>query len=320
MGAFVLRRLLQAVFTVFGVMLLTFVLFRVIAGDVSAHYVNVKLGKEARQAFNEKHKLDLPEVIRPDCPYQFWRGEFWNTQFFWHMWESLSFTGRSYNTEETLLEIVARRAKYSLAITVPAMALGWLLAMVVSCLVAYYANTWIDRAGVLLSVLGMCVPYLAYMLLGQWAMFEIYPEAAWGLRHPANVFVPVAIAVVAGLGSSVRFYRTVILDEVHRDYVRTARAKGVSLGGILFKHVLKNCMLPILTNLVLAIPFLIMGSLLLERFFGVPGLGDLLLNSINTRDVPIITGLTFLTAVIYVVGLLITDVLYAVFDPRIRLR
>ncbi|KKL07562.1 hypothetical protein LCGC14_2584780 [marine sediment metagenome] len=242
-------------------------------------------------------------------------------QFWMHLGQSITFQGKSYEShEKKLLTIIAEKAKYSLALTVPAMALGWLLAMIISCLVAYYHDTWIDRIGVFLSVLGMCVPFLAYMILGQWLMFKIDPDVAWGLDRPTNIYIPITIAVIAGMGGSVRFYRTIILDEVSRDYVRTARAKGVPLPGVLFRHVLKNCMLPILTNLVLAIPFLIMGSLLLERFFGVPGLGDLMLSSITSRDVPIIAGLTFLTAVIYVVGLLVTDILYAVFDPRIRLR
>ncbi len=320
MGAFVVRRLLQAVFTVFGVMLITFLLFRVIAGDVSAQYVNKKLGPEAREAWKEKHKLDLPEVSNPDARYQFWKKEFWDTQFFWHMRFCLTFQNKSYETDMSLLEIIYRRAPYSLAITIPAMALGWLLAMIISCFVAYYHDTWIDRMGVFVTVLGMCIPYLAYMILGQGLMFLIYPPAAYGVENRANIYVPISIAVVAGLGASVRFYRTVILNEVNQDYVRTARAKGAPLTSVLFRHVLKNSMLPILTQLVLAIPFLIMGSLLLERFFGVPGLGDLLVSSINNRDVPIVTGLTFLTSIVYVIGLLITDILYAVFDPRVRLR
>jgi peptide/nickel transport system permease protein len=232
----------------------------------------------------------------------------------------VSFQGRSYKTDEKLTDIIRRQAPYSLAITVPALALSWLLELAIACVVAYYRDSWIDRIGVFLSVLGMCVPFLAYMILGQWIMFQVAPTAAFGLTRPENVYVPVTIAVVAGLGGAVRFYRTVILDETNRDYVRTAKAKGVPLSSILFKHVLKNCMLPILTSVVLSIPFLIMGNLLLERFFGVPGLGDLLISSINDRDVPIMTGLTFLTAIIYTGGLLVTDLLYAVFDPRIRLR
>jgi peptide/nickel transport system permease protein len=246
--------------------------------------------------------------------------DLFDSQFFWHLWENMTFQGRSYATNQSLLEIVGERGKFSLSITVPAMVLTWLFAMVISCFVAYYRDTWIDRFGVFFTVLGMCVPYLAYMLIGQWLMFKIAPAYAAGLAHPSSIYVPVFIAVAAGLGAEVRFYRTIILNEINKDYVRTARAKGVPLPSILFLHVLKNCMLPILTDLITTIPFLILGSLLLERFFGIPGLGDLLLTSITSRDVPIITGLTFLTAILYVISLLITDVLYAVFDPRINLQ
>ncbi len=448
MGRYVLRRLLQSVFTVLGVMLLTFVLFRIIAGDVSAAFVSPKLGVEARQAFYEKHRLDRPTVFNyhrrlelvdhssgnqvfsatdaggsalskalqlhipaarssdqglrlvgmlipslsgktalakmtggkplvakpePDeegrvvadtgspalvlrlndgssfsvsvsglttcgqlidainnhpenrgrvtAGVSRWSfGQLFDSQFFWHLAENLTFSGRSYATDQGLFEIIGERARFSLALTVPIMALEWLIGLVIACLVAYYRDTWVDRLGVFLSVLGMCVPYLAYMLLGQWVMFQIAPSMAVGLSHPLSIYVPVMIATVAGLGSMVRFYRTIILDEINKDYVRTARAKGVALPGILFTHVLRNCMLPILTSLITQIPFLILGALLLERFFGIPGLGDLMLTSVTTRDVPIITGLTFLTTLLYVVSLLLTDILYAVFDPRIRLR
>jgi peptide/nickel transport system permease protein len=247
-------------------------------------------------------------------------GDLFDSQFFWHLYESTTFQGRSYATDQTILEIIGERAKFSLALTIPAMALGWMLALGLSCLVAYYRETWIDRSVVFLAVLGLCIPFLAYMLFGQMIMFSIAPKLAVGLSHPLSIYVPVLISVVAGIGVSVRFYRTVILDQVNQDYVRTARAKGVALPTILFVHVLRNSMLPILTNLISSIPFLIMGSLLLESFFGIPGLGDLMITSISSRDVPIITGLTFLTAALYVISLLITDILYAVFDPRIRLR
>jgi peptide/nickel transport system permease protein len=460
-GAFILRRLVQAVFTIFGVMLLTFVLFRLVTGDVSAQFVSQKAGREARIAWLHKRHLDLPLVLNfqrriafedttegprrftvadtagaritsalllrpvtanedPNKPGRTRRletakvqlldretslkevtdGERWiprragaqlgfvirpvlefrlrdgtdlrvdlsdlatehlayadpnattgeflrainghpdnngklvariteidwslssvfNSQFAWHLRNSVTFQSRSYKTDEKLLDIIAERGKYSLALTVPAMALGWLTAMVVSSLVAYYRGGLIDKLGVFLSVLGMCVPYLIYMIVGQAIIFEVAPQRAWGLANPANIFVPIGIAVIAGLGGQVRFYRTVILDEIHRDYVRTARAKGVPLPGILFRHVLKNCMLPILTSLVVSIPFLIMGSLLLENFFGIPGLGSLMVNSVSDRDVPLVAGLTFLTAVVYVLSLLLTDLLYAAFDPRIRLR
>ncbi len=300
---FVIRRLIHSALTVFGVMLMTFLLFRVVAGDVSADYVNPRLGQAGRDVWKHNHGLDRP----------------WYAQFKDHLVTSVTFQGESYQTEEKLTTIIRKRAGYSLALTVPALMLGWISAMVISCFVAYYRDTWIDRIGVLLSVLGMCIPFLAYMILGQWLMFKISPSSAWGLRYRANIYLPIGISVIAGLGASVRFYRTIILDQVNQDYVRTARAKGAPLTTILFKHVIRNCMLPILTNLVMAIPFLIMGSLILENFFGIPGLGGLLIDSITRRDVPIITGLTYLTSLIYVISLLVTDLLYGVFDPRIRL-
>ncbi|MBN1943393.1 MAG: ABC transporter permease [Phycisphaerae bacterium] len=246
--------------------------------------------------------------------------EIFDSQFFHFFLTALTFDSYSLVNHEKLTSIIAQRAPKSLALTIPVMALGWLLAMVISSFVAYFRGTWLDKLGVFLSVLGMCVPYLAFMIYGQWLMFKIAPSHAYGLMYRGNIYVPIAIAVIAGLGGSVRFYRTVILNEVHQDYVRTARAKGAGLATILFKHVLKNCMLPILTNLILTIPFLIMGNLLLESYFGIPGLGDLMLSSINGRDEPILSGLVFLTALIYTLALLITDLCYAVFDPRIRLQ
>jgi len=242
------------------------------------------------------------------------------SQFIDHLVHSVTFRARSLKTHEKISEIIADRAPRSLALTVPAMAIGWLVGMVVSCFVAYYRGTLIDKVGVFLSVLGMCIPFLAFMIYGQWLMFQISPVHAYGLGHRANLYLPIAIMVVAGLGASVRFYRTVILDETGRDYVRTARAKGASVPSVLFRHVLRNCMLPILTNLIMAIPFLIMGSLLVETYFGIPGLGDLMLTSINDRDEPIMSAMVFLTALIYTLGLLVTDISYAVFDPRVRLR
>ena len=243
-----------------------------------------------------------------------------DSQFADHVYKSVTFQARSLITNEKLTEIIVRRAPASLALTVPAMALGWVSAMIISCFVAYFRGTIVDKAGVFLTVLGMCVPFLAFMIYGQWLMFELAPTRAYGLFYRANIYVPVLIMVIAGLGGSVRFYRTVILDQVNQDYVRTARAKGAPLVSVLFRHVLKNCMLPILTNLIMAIPFLIMGSLLVETYFGIPGLGDLMLTSINSRDESILNAMVFLTALVYTLGVLLTDISYAVFDPRIRLQ
>ena len=248
-------------------------------------------------------------------------GQLFRSQFFRHLRACVFFESRSLQDNKTLSEVIARHAPYSLAVQIPALAIEWMLGLAISCFVAYYRGTLIDRIGVFLCVLGMCIPFLAFMIFGQSLMFALgFPQYAFGLMYRGNVFVPVAIIVIAGLGGNVRFYRTVILDETGRDYVRTARAKGLPLPTILFKHVLRNCMLPILTSLILSIPFLIMGGLLVETYFGINGLGDLMLTSINNRNEPIMNALVYLTALIYTVGILLTDISYAIFDPRIRLR
>ena len=245
---------------------------------------------------------------------------FFRSQFFHHLATSATFSSVSLKNGQKLTEIIGEHMGYSLAIMVPAMAIGWFLDLVIASFVAYYRGSLVDRIGVFLAVLGMCIPVLAFMMYGQALMYRVYPECAYGVDHRVNVYLPVAILVVAGMGAGVRFYRTIILDETNREYVRTAKAKGLPLHNILFKHVLKNCMLPILTSLVMSIPFLIMGNLILEQYFGVPGLGDLLLQSFTERNEPILNGLVFLLSVMYTASVLITDICYGIFDPRIRLR
>ncbi len=322
MGSYVLRRLIQAVFTIFGVMLLTFLLFHLTPRDVANTYVDKrKQGEQAVEDWKAKHHMNLPVLVNLSEGFDPFDRTFYHSQFFHHMGKSVTFSGHSFQyPEQTLLDIIAHRARYSLALTIPQLGLGWLLGLSVAAIVAYYRGQWIDSLGVFLAVLGMCIPYLAYIIVVQYGMFKLNPELALGTANFYNMYIPISIGVVAGLGASVRFYRTIILDQVNQDYVRTARAKGVALPSILGKHVLKNCMLPILTSLVMSIPFLIMGSLFLEKFFAIPGLGDLMITSITADDIPLITGLTFLLAVVYTLGLLITDILYAVFDPRIRLK
>lgn len=347
MGAYILRRLVQAVFTIFGVMLITFLLFRMVAGDVAAAHLGPKVTEQQKRDWLHKYGYDKPKLINKSLWW--WRtgqvapasggaaagmmassgtqppwsavlkSTFLDTQFANYLWKTATFQTRSLITNERLIDIIRQRAPYSLAITVPAMALGWATAMIVATIVAYYRASLIDYVGVFLAVLGMCIPYLAFIMAGQYLVFQLRPSMAFGLSHPFNIFVPVTIAVIAGLGGQVRFYRTVILDEANRDYVRTALAKGLPLPAVMFKHILRNCMLPILTQLILAIPFLILGSLLLESFFGIPGLGDQLLSAITNRDEPIVSGETYLTALIYTLGVLLTDISYAIFDPRVRL-
>jgi len=169
----------------------------------------------------------------------------------------------------------------------------------------------------------MSIPYLSFILFGQyflaykWGLFPVFfsPD----LTMAQNVALPVLIGTAAGLGGNIRFYRTVMLDEMRSDYVRTAFAKGLTTRSVLFKHVLKNAMIPIITRVVLAIPFLFLGSLLLERFFGIPGLGYLMVEAIGSRDYFVISAMTYISAILFVVFNLITDICYCLADPRVCL-
>jgi peptide/nickel transport system permease protein len=304
MAHFILRRLAQALATIAGVMVVTFVLFRVMAGDIAAANLGPQATEQMKAQWRHQHGYDQPLAA----------------QFVHYMKDSALLQARSLKTNERLVDIIGQRGPYSLSITLPALAFKFTLGLWLACLAAYCRGRLVDRIGVCLSVLGMCIPFLAFMIYGQWLMFLIAPRHAYGVFCRANLYLPIAIMVVAGLGGTVRFYRTVILEEAGRDYVRTARAKGVAPATILMRHVLPNCMGPILTNLVLSIPLLVMGSLLVESYFGIPGLGDLVLTSVGDRNEPILSGLVFLTAVIYTVGVLVADLAYAVADPRIRLR
>ncbi len=322
---FLLRRVFQAALTIFGVMLVTFLLFVIVAGDPAENYVPKGAGEDAKARWRQEHGLDKPLMLNVRCVdgslHSPFTTTFWDSRFINFLKDGLTFNAKSFSPDgESIRTIIKERAPYSLALAIPAMGIGWFGAMAISLIVAYNHDRWVDKVGVFLSVLGMCIPFLAYMIIGQWAAFKLSPSLTSGLRHIHNLYVPIAISVIAGLGANVRFYRTIFLNEMQQDYVRTARAKGASTGRILFIHVLKNGMLPILTQLVMMVPFLIMGNLLLESFFMIPGLGDVMLSSITSRDIPIISALTLLTAVIYVFGILITDILYAVFDPRVRLQ
>jgi peptide/nickel transport system permease protein len=175
-----------------------------------------------------------------------------------------------------------------------------------------------------LSVLLMSVTFLVYIIGGQFLLAKLlrwfplagFQEGFGGLRF---VMLPALIGIFAGLGGNVRFYRTVMLDEMNRDYVRTALAKGVAGSRILFVHVLKNAAVPILTSFVLALPFVVTGNLLLESFFGIPGIGTYMVDAINGQDFAVIRALVFLGTILYILGAILTDLSYALVDPRVRL-
>jgi peptide/nickel transport system permease protein len=191
--------------------------------------------------------------------------------------------------------------------------------------VAFLRETYVDRLGVTLCVLGMSISVLLYIVGGQYLLGKVlrwFPISGFDPR-PSVILrflaLPVAIGMMAGLGEGVRFYRTVFVEEVGREHVRTARAKGAGEGRVMLRHVLRNALIPILTQVVVAIPFLFTGSLLLESFFGIPGLGALTVDAINSNDFATLRTMVFIGSLLFILGQILTDLSYALVDPRVRL-
>jgi peptide/nickel transport system permease protein len=311
MIVYIIRRLLSTIPTIFGVALITFLLLNVVGGDPT----NMMVGKHAtRQEMAEiRHEYGFDKSL----PAQF--GQF--------LEEIVTFDyGRSFASKRNISEMIMEGVGPSLSLAIPAFFIMTIMAVSLGLLVAYFRGGWIDRIVVVLCVIGMSVSILAYILFGQYVFayklgwFPILGyESDWGQRF-YYVALPAIIWVTVGLGYDVRFYRTAILEEVGQDYVRTARAKGLKETRVVFKHVLKNSMVPILTNVVIEIPQLILGSLLLERFFGIPGVGSLTIDALNNSDFPVIRAMTILGALLFIFGNLLTDVMYVLVDPRVSLQ
>jgi peptide/nickel transport system permease protein len=229
--------------------------------------------------------------------------------------------GWSHSANERVSKLMLEGIGPSLMLTVPIFFAGLITAVMLSLFCAFWRDTWVDRFFVVFSVALMSINYLVWIVGGQYLLgFKFGWFPVWGFEDPRYLVLPVIIGVFSGLGADLRFYRTIMLDEAHRDYVRTAQAKGVSRLGVLFKHVLKNAMIPIVTNTIIAIPFLYTGSLLLESFFGIPGLGYLGINAINSSDVDVVRAIVLVGSIVFVIANLLTDICYALVDPRVKLK
>jgi peptide/nickel transport system permease protein len=323
---YIIRRLLLSIPTVLGVCLLTFLLFNVFASPDAI--ARKQLGKNPTQtqvkAWISAHGMDKPMFFNltreKDGRVHPFDSRFWN-----HMRELVLFQfPESDYLHEKVSDLIAQKIGPSLSITVPAFILSILVTLPISLFIAYYRGTYLDRLALFVCVILMSIVILNYIIFGQYLLavvFKYFPIYGYefGVGAWKFLLLPVILAVASGLGSGVRFYRTVMLNEVRADYVRTAMAKGVGEGSILFKHVLKNAMIPILTTTVLSIPFLITGSLLLEMYFGIPGMGNMLLNAINNHDYPIIRTLVYIYSLLYIAGSILTDISYTLVDPRVTL-
>jgi peptide/nickel transport system permease protein len=323
--AYLIRRLLYALPILIGVNVITFALFFVVntPDDMARMQLGVKrVTPEAIEKWKAERGYDKP---------LFWNGEaggaakLTQTIFFGKSVRMFALDfGRADDGRDIAREIATRMGP-SLAVAVPVFALGLFAAISCALLLVYFRATYLDFAGVVLCVAMMSISSLFYIIGGQWLVSKVWhlvPISGYaeGLSAAKFIVLPVIVAVLAGIGSSARWYRTIFLEEYTRDYVRTARAKGLSERLVLFRHVLRNALIPILTGAVVVIPTLFMGSLLIEAFFGIPGLGSYTIDAINAQDFAVVRAMVFIGSALYIVGLLLTDISYTLVDPRIRLQ
>lgn len=212
----------------------------------------------------------------------------------------------------------------SLAIALPTFVIGLVTNIALALLIVLFRGSTLDTATMMVAVAIMSISGLFYIIAGQvlfskvwhWVPISGYTEGWEGFKF---LILPIFIGVFSGIGAGMRWYRSIFLEEMNKDYIRTARAKGLSDIKVLFGHVLQNGMLPILTGVVVVIPTLFMGSLIMESFFGIPGLGSYTLDAINAQDFGIVKAMVFLGSVLYIIGLILTDISYTLFDPRVKL-
>lgn len=304
------RRVLNVIPILLGVSGIVFVLFNGVGGDPT--YQMLGRHASAQQIEELRHELGL------DQPK--WK------QFVLYLKQVATFDfGRSYKTKQNIGEMIRNGMGPSLSLAVPAFLATLLCALTIALVAAYSRGGWLDRGLSICCVMGMSISALVYILFGQkflayeWGWFPISGYDSQFPQMLGYIALPALIWIVVSLGADVRYFRAALLDEVTQDYVRTARAKGLSEPWIFFKHILKNAMIPVITYVVIEIPFLMMGSFLLENFFGIPGLGSITVEALTDSDFPVLKAMVTLFSLLFVFGQLLTDILYTVVDPRVRI-
>ncbi len=312
MSAYIVRRLWQMIPTMLGVIVLVFILFNWIGGD-PAYVLAGKISNQ-EQIDNIRRQLgvDQPAWV------QLWifvrqvlTGDF----------------GASWSTNEKVGQILLTRLGPSLTVLVPLLVLETVIAIGLALAVAYVRGSLSDRAVMILCTVGLSISILVYIIVFQYFFaYKLgwFPVQGWGNSLLENLFVysslPILIGLVVSIAPNLRLYRTFFLDEINQDYVRTARAKGLSENRIMWIHVLRNASIPIITHLMAGLPALLLGSFLIERFFSIPGIGREVILAVERSDFPVIKAITVYVAFATILTNLLADLMYKAVDPRVQLK
>ncbi|CAM4328011.1 ABC transporter permease [Kerstersia similis] len=323
MMAYTLRRLLHGVFILVGVNLLTFLLFFWVNSTDDMARVAIggqRISQQAVEQWKVAHGYDKPLFYNAEASGS---GKLTDTIFYTRSAPLLALDFGQSDSGRDIGREIRDRIGPSLALAIPSFILGMAASIVFALLLVFFRATPLDFWGVVLCVILLSISSLFYIIAGQWLFAKVWQLVPYSGYQPGMDMIrflalPVLVAVIARLGPEARFYRTLFLEEIGKDYVRTARSKGLSETVVLFRHVLRNALLPILTGAVSAIPLLFMGSLVAEAFFGIPGLGSYTIDAINAQDFSVVRAMVFLGASLYIVGVLLADISYTLADPRVR--
>ena len=322
---YVIKRFLYAIPILIGVNLLTFTLFFVVNSPEEVarlHLGNKRVTQEQIISWNEQRGYNYPlfinqseqgiNVIKKTIFYE-------KSLKLFYFEFGISDSGRDIKYD------IKQRMWPSLAIALPSLLVGLMLNITFALFFVFFRSTRVDYIGVIICVALMSISSLFYIIGGQYLiskLLQLVPISGYSQGYEAIKFLvlPVLISVIYGIGSGTRWYRSLFLEEIEKDYVKTAKSKGLSEASVLFKHVFKNALIPILTGVVVILPLLFLGSLIVESFFGIPGLGSYTIDAIQSHDFAIVRAMVFLGTVLYLIGLILTDISYTLVDPRVRLK
>ena len=323
MIGYVIRRLMYGVLILIGVNLFTFALFFAVNTPDDMARLSIggqRVSADAIEKWKVERGYDKPLMINTAKDGL---ARYTDTIFYQRSLPLLRFDFGASDSGLDISREISQRMWPSLALAIPTFILGLIASVAFSLMLVFFRTTRLDFWGVVLCVVMLSISWLFYIIAGQWLFAKIlrlvpYSGFVGGWDMVKFLALPVLVAIIARLGPEARFYRSLFLEEIGKDYVRTARAKGLSERVVLFRHVLRNAMLPILTGTVAALPLLFMGSLISESFFGIPGLGSYTIDAINAQDFSVVRAMVFLGSALYIVGLILADISYTLADPRVR--